>query len=173
MVDKLLSLTDTGRMTTANHGDAETTRPAPSTARQGRIPADTFSNRLVLARRLAGLTIREAAAQAGLNYGSWSNWENGMRPQDAVGVCTAIAPALDVDFNWLLLGGPLEGPRGRVIPKRSGSFRVAYLKQTVRATPDRPKVRTDQPRPISAQVGQARRANRVNTERAAEVIYAA
>jgi transcriptional regulator with XRE-family HTH domain len=120
-VDKLLSLTDTDRMTTANPGDAETTRPEPPGTRTGRIPADTFANRLVLARRLAGLTIRQAAAEAGLNYGSWSNWENGMRPLDAVEVCSAIADALDIDFNWLLLGGALAGPRGMPVESRRRS----------------------------------------------------
>ena len=99
-------------MDTANPGEPHTSAEAPTTRPTGRIPADTFANRLVLARRLADLTIREAAAQAGLNYGSWSNWENGMRPQDLVDIAGRIAEALDVDFNWLLLGGPLAGPRG-------------------------------------------------------------
>jgi len=127
-------------MTTANPGDAETTRPTSATPRQGRIPADTFSNRLVLARRLAGLTIREAAAQAGLNYGSWSNWENGMRPQDPVDACTRIADALDVDFNWLLLGGPLAGPRG-LPTERPPKNRISYRQQAGRTTDTRPKGR--------------------------------
>ena len=47
--------------------------------RVGRIPADTFSNRLVLARRLAGMTIEEASEAAGLSKSSWANWENGRR----------------------------------------------------------------------------------------------
>jgi transcriptional regulator with XRE-family HTH domain len=134
-------------MTTANPGDSDTARPAPETPGQGRIPADTFSNRLVLARRLAGLTIREAAAQAGLNYGSWSNWENGMRPLDAVDVCTRIADALDIDFNWLLLGGPLAGPRGlptkpsRQETERPGGLNMRYPLKAARPKDGRPNGR--------------------------------
>ena len=134
-------------MTTANPGDDGPESLGPPTARQGRIPADTFSNRLVLARRLAGLTIREAAAQAGLNYGSWSNWENGGRPLDAVDVCTAIANALDIDFNWLLLGGPLAGPRGMPVKARkrltegTGEVTQEYPARTVRPRSTRPKGR--------------------------------
>jgi transcriptional regulator with XRE-family HTH domain len=142
--------------------------------RRGRIPADTLSNRLMLARAMAGhLSIREAAEMCGLGRGAWTNWERGARPSDILEIVPIIAEKLDVDEQWLMWGGPLEGPRGRVIPKRPGSVRVTYVARTVRATSDRPKVRTDQSRPISPQVGQPRRANRVNTERVAEVIYAA
>jgi transcriptional regulator with XRE-family HTH domain len=155
---------------TANSEEPQTSAPPTP---QGRIPADTFSNRLLLARALAGhLSIREACERTGLNRGNWQGWERGLRPRDQVEVSHVIAEALDVDFNWLLLGGPLEGPRGRVIPKRPGSVRFTYLARAVRATSDRPKVRTDQQRPMVSK-GEPRRANRVNTERAAEVIYAA
>lgn len=136
-------------MTTANPGDAQTPRPEPPGTRTGRIPADTFANRLVLARRLAGLTIRQAAAEAGLNYGSWSNWENGMRPLDAVEVCTSIARALDVDFNWLLLGGALAGPRGMAVETRRspaeepGGLNACYPQRAVRPTPTRPNTRPE------------------------------
>lgn len=106
---------------TANQEGRDATRATPDTARQGRIPADTFANRLLLARRLAGMTIEQAAAAAGLNSSSWSNWENGMRPQGQVDIAGAIAEALDVDFNWLLLGGPLAGPRGLPTKRRGGS----------------------------------------------------
>lgn len=84
--------------------------------RRGRIPADTFSIRLMLSRVLAGhLSIREACERTGLNRGNWQEWERGRRPHDQVEVSRVIAEALDVDFNWLLLGGPLEGPRGRQV----------------------------------------------------------
>jgi transcriptional regulator with XRE-family HTH domain len=102
----------------------------------GRIPADTFSNRLLLARKLAGMTIREAAAQTGLNYGSWSNWENGKRPLDILDVCRKIADGLDVDFNWLLLGGQLAGPHG--MPTRPGRDTVRYRRVTDRPMSVRP-----------------------------------
>jgi transcriptional regulator with XRE-family HTH domain len=80
---------------------------------QGRVPADTLSNRLLLARKLAGMTIDEAADAAGVTPSSWANWEKGMRPQRETDVIGAIAEALDVDFNWLLFGGPLTPARGK------------------------------------------------------------
>jgi transcriptional regulator with XRE-family HTH domain len=135
---------------TANPDDAALSAAKASTPRTGRIPADTFSNRLVLARRLAGMTIEEAAAAAGLNRSSWANWENGRRPQGQVDVCQAIANALDVDFNWLLLGGALEPARGRptkrVISDTSG-YPLGPDKpmraSSVRPADTRPKVRAD------------------------------
>jgi transcriptional regulator with XRE-family HTH domain len=126
---------------TANPGDpdlASTEVPA----RTGRIPADTFSNRLLLARKLAGLTIREAAAQTGLNYGSWSNWENGKRPLDILDICQKIASQLDIDFDWLLLGGPLAGARGMPVRKArdaTGWYRALTERPgTERPTDNRP-----------------------------------
>jgi len=124
-------------MDTANPGDPRTSAEEASPTTTGRIPADTFSNRLLLARKLAGLSQREAAEQTGLNYGSWSNWENGMRPLDLLDVARRIADALDVDFNWLLLGGPLAGPRG-VPVKRLRRDNDGYVTVPVRPTDTRP-----------------------------------
>jgi transcriptional regulator with XRE-family HTH domain len=163
-------LTTLFAMTTATPEEPQTTA---ASAPKGRIPADTLANRLMLARALAGhLSIREAADLCGLGRGAWTKWERGSRPSDVLEIVPLIAEKLDVDEQWLMWGGPLEGPRGRVIPKRPGSLRVTYAARTVRATSDRPKVRTDQPRPINPQLGQPRRAVRVDTGRPAEVIYA-
>lgn len=140
---------------------------------RGRVPADTFSNRLLLARAMAGhLSIREACERTGLNRGNWQGWERGLRPRDQVEISRLIANELDVDFNWLLLGGPLEGPRGRVVTKRPGTDRVTYFAVPTRPKSDRPKVRGDSPRPISPQPGQPRRANWVQSGRPADVINA-
>jgi transcriptional regulator with XRE-family HTH domain len=86
-------------------------------ARTGRIPADTLSNRIVLARRLAGLTIEEAAEITGLGKSSWANWENGMRPQRETDVIQTIAEHLGIDRDWLMFGGPLTPARGRPTKK--------------------------------------------------------
>lgn len=86
---------------------------ADDASRQGRIPADTFAVRLLLSRHLAGLSIKDAAHASGLNDATWATWESGRRPRDLVDVCQRVARGLDIDFNWLLLGGPLAGPRGR------------------------------------------------------------
>lgn len=103
---------------TANLGEPQTS--APPTQKRGRIPADTLSNRLMLARKLAGLTIEQAAAAADVKPSSWANWEAGRRPQRETDVLAMIADALDIDRNWLTYGGPLESPMGRPT-KRSGS----------------------------------------------------
>jgi transcriptional regulator with XRE-family HTH domain len=115
-----------------NRVDPDAVRSSSS----GRIPADTFSNRLLLARKLAGMTIEQAAEATGLKSSSWSNWEKGMRPQGQVDVCVAIAAALDVDFNWLLLGGQLAGARGKPT-KRVVRDTSRYDASTERMTPVR------------------------------------
>jgi transcriptional regulator with XRE-family HTH domain len=78
-----------------------------------RIPVDDLGTRLLLARRMHGLTVKEAAAQCGLNYGSWSTWERGARPRprDLPGILDAISAGLNVDREWLANGGPLARPR--------------------------------------------------------------
>jgi hypothetical protein len=120
-------------MNAANPGDTgnEANANAPNEPAPGRRPSDTFSNRLVLAIRLTGLTIREFAEAAGLDDGSVSNWTRGMRPRDMVGVCQAISDAHDIEFNWLLLGGPLLPARGRPV-KRTGQSRYPYVGRPVR-----------------------------------------
>lgn len=99
--------------------DAREQREDPPTQRQRPIPADTFAVRLAIARMHAGhLTIREAAETCGLNYGSWSNWENGSKPRDLLEVAYAVSEGLDVDHSWLLFGGPLAGPHGMPTGKK-------------------------------------------------------
>src|SRR6185436_12801890 len=46
----------------------------------GWIPADTFSNRLVILRRDLGLTIDEICELIGISPATWSNWERGATP---------------------------------------------------------------------------------------------
>src|SRR5688572_25287315 len=98
---------------TANPGDAPEQREETQTQRRRPIPADTLAVRLAIARMHAGhLTIREASERCGLNYGSWSNWENGAKPRDLLEVAHAVSEGLDVDHDWILFGGQLAGPRG-------------------------------------------------------------
>lgn len=163
---------------TANHG--EPASPSPQYA--GRVPVDSFSNRLVLARRLAGVTIEQAAEAAGLSKSSWANWENGRRPQDRLEVCRAIADTLDVDYNWLVFGGPLLPARGRPTRRVTGRMSVDTTwnrpqvvrtgKDDSRPTADRPKGRTDRERPITPS-NPGRRASYLDSGRASEASYAA
>lgn len=103
----------------------------------GRVPADTFANRLVLARRLDSLTIREAAAKCGLHYATWSTWEGGRRPVDVLDAVQRISEALDIDRDWLLFGGPLLPARGRPT-KRPKADTEWYSHRYVQPTGTRP-----------------------------------
>jgi transcriptional regulator with XRE-family HTH domain len=142
-------------MDTANPGDPAVQAEATH-RRTGRIPADTFSIRLMLARALAGhLSIREASELTGLNRGAWQDWEHGRRPRDLIDVCRRVADKLDVDFNWLLLGGSLAGPRG-VPTERPTRDTHGYAAMAVRTMPGEPN---DRPRTWHPQTG--RRAVRV------------
>lgn len=145
---------------TANTGEPNT--EAPAATRRGRVPADTFSNRLTLARKLEGLSIKEAVAQVNERTGtrftesSWSNWEAGMRPRNEADVMQAVAWGLDVDEEWLFWGGPLEGPKGRPVrpvTKRSGTDTLQYSPKPTRPmsrrpTNTRPAGRGDTVRPV-------------------------
>jgi hypothetical protein len=107
-------------MDTSTGEEREHTLAAQGATVRGRVPADTFANRLILARALAGhLSIREAADLCKpLGRGAWTNWERGARPADLLETARIISEKLDVDFDWLLFGGPLDGPRGRPILRR-------------------------------------------------------
>jgi transcriptional regulator with XRE-family HTH domain len=104
------------------------------------IPEDNFQARLVLTRMHAGdLTIRDAAARCGLNYGSWANWERGMKPRDLIEVAEAISEGLWVDRDWLLFGGPLAQPERR-------GPRTITRRRRINKTSSPPAVRTSGPR---------------------------
>lgn len=159
---------------TANPGEEPQTSALPT---RGRIPSDTLSNRLVLARRLAGMTIDQAAEAAGVTPSSWANWENGRRPHQEIDVLGAIADALDINLEWLVFGGPLIPAIGRPVkrltkrvgvdttwnrPRPGGPGQVSN-----RPPRDGSKVRVDRIRPISVP-SPGRRANYVDTNRQTE-----
>lgn len=76
------------------------------------IPEDSFAVRLVVLRKHLGLTQGQAADLCDLDDGSWSNWENGTKPQGMDRIVGKISEALHVDRDWLMWGGGL----------RTGSF---------------------------------------------------
>lgn len=83
------------------------------------IPADTFANRLKLAR--GDLTYTQAADRCGLSRENWANWEHGGKPRDLIDTVEKISAGLSIDRDWLFWGGPLtpEDRRpGRVISRR-------------------------------------------------------
>jgi hypothetical protein len=146
--------------------------PDQQRLRRGRKPADTFSNRLMLARALAGhVSIREACEITGLNRGNWTGWERGLRPRDILDVCQRVAAGLDIDEEWLLWGGPLAGPMGVPVTRepdvRAEEFRQAYSPRAERPADTRPKVRVDRTHP-PAGPAVGRRPVRVGTGRFAD-----
>lgn len=80
------------------------------TVQQGWVPTTDFGTRLLLARKHARLTVREAAARSGVHYATWSTWERGARPADMAGEVNKISQALGVDRAWLMWGA-VELPR--------------------------------------------------------------
>ncbi len=138
---------------TANPGDEREQREETPAQRRRPIPADTLAVRLTIARMHAGhLTIREAAELCGLNYGSWSNWENGAKPRDLLEVAHAVSEGLDVDHDWILFGGPLAGPRGMPVESRRRSDeRPDGLNMRYPQRPDRPRVTRPIGRPTEGQ----------------------
>ena len=121
-----------GRMTTSP--PPETDRAGANTAEPPRsaVPLDTFANRLMLVRAHAGnITIKKAAELCGLNYGSWSNWERGSKPQDIIDVVERISDGLGIDAQWLMFGGPLAEPEARSRRARWSTIRPVH------ARPDR------------------------------------
>jgi transcriptional regulator with XRE-family HTH domain len=124
--------------TPGEHGERELAEGQ----RRGRVPADTLSVRLMLARKLAGVSIREAADLCGLGRGAWTKWENGARPLDLLEITGIIAERLDIDVDWLRFGGPLAGPKGREVrslTKRSMNDTLRYSTSSVRPMSTRPR----------------------------------
>jgi|SRR5690242_599662 len=132
-------------------------------APKGAIPADTFAARLMLARMHAGhLSIREAADLCGIGRGAWTNWEKGARPVDRLEICRDIADKLEINYEWLLFGGPLTGPRGVPTSRKTkggSGDTVPYPHLARRPSPTHPNGR---PR-TGAPPGAPRRAVRLPT----------
>lgn len=123
---------------TANTGERDE-RDVAYPQGAGDIPADTFALRLVASRHHAGrLSIEQAASRClkndgePLNAGNWANWEAGVRPRDKVEVARAVAEGLGMNFNWLLLGGPLLPARGRPV-RKSRTITGTYCRPTIRS----------------------------------------
>lgn len=147
---------------TANQREPDISPEAPATP-IGRRPADTFANRLLLTRALAGhLSINAATELTGLNREAWRDWERGRRPRDILDVCRRIADTLDIDHDWLLFGGPLAGPKG-VSTKRTGEATLRYPQVTERPRDNRPVGRAAEgPRPGQPQSAGQRRPRRIS-----------
>lgn len=71
-------------------------------------------------RHELGLTLEDAADQAGLKRATWRTWEHGAKPRDMAQVVRQIEAAFGYDPVWLMWGGRLapidRPPSGGGIP---------------------------------------------------------
>ena len=74
------------------------------------VPLDTFGARLAIVRQhMGGWNVKRTADRCGLDDQKWRNWESGRtKPRDLTAVCRTISEACQVDFVWLIAGGPLR-----------------------------------------------------------------
>lgn len=121
------------------------------------IPPDTFGNRIMLARHMRALSIREAADLCDIGRGAWTNWERGARPIDMVEHVDVISEKLNVDRDWLLRGGPLARPASRIPRRRGRGDATVYYPRAGENGASRPRNYPDgfrrpsvQSRPIAA-----------------------
>lgn len=120
------------------------------------IPADTFANRLMLARAQAGhMSVVAAAELCGVGRGAWGNWEKGAQPESFDDLTELIAKRLGCDLEWLRHGGalrPAEPTEARKPRWARGSATAATdirgrIPNAAPIVPDRPMGRRDQGRP--------------------------
>lgn len=79
-----------------------------SEVRRGRVPRDTLSARVKLARDECGLSQRAAAVRCGLTFGEWQGIESGRDARGLDRKIQRIADGLGYDLVWLIRGGPLD-----------------------------------------------------------------
>lgn len=73
-------------------------------------------------RHELGLTLEDAADQAGLKRATWRTWEHGAKPRDMARVVRQIEAAFGYDAIWLMWGGsldPVDRPPSGGIPTQS------------------------------------------------------
>lgn len=76
------------------------------------VPASTFGSRLAEARRVARLSVEEAALACGLKHAAWSMWEReDSSPRNMAEVVEKIEAGLGVDRNYLMWGTLPDGPQ--------------------------------------------------------------
>lgn len=101
----------------------------PAAAEGPWIPVDTFGARLALVRQHLGLNVLEAAKRCELNDDSWRNWEAGKGVRNMDKVARKIADALNVDYTWLMAGGPIRSrcfaPLS-LVPAPAGQMELAF-----------------------------------------------
>ena len=97
----------------------------------GWIPADTFSNRLVILRRDLGLTIDEICELIGISPATWSNWERGATPMKLTKIVERISAATKVEAEWLAFG--LDQNRKQMRPRRRDRTRPRHSRPAAKS----------------------------------------
>lgn len=77
----------------------------------GRVPADSFPNRLAIVRAEEGWNYDQAAAATGIGSETWRLWEKRKRTCRTLDeTCRQIADATGYSYEWLMVGGSLTSP---------------------------------------------------------------
>lgn len=74
----------------------------------GKIPCDSFGNRIYLIRAETGLSAESLGAICGVSHSTVHNWERGVRPHGMDRVVNAICDATGYSRFWLMFGGSLS-----------------------------------------------------------------
>jgi DNA-binding XRE family transcriptional regulator len=75
------------------------------------LPMESFGARLAIVRQyVGGWNVSRAARACGIDAQTWRNWEAGRYPHNLEAACLRISEALNIDYRWLMIGGPLRPP---------------------------------------------------------------
>jgi len=91
-----------------------------------------FGDRLLVARRTAGWTQRQLAAELGTQAASIDLWEHGAQPRNLPQLARSLAELLGVSATWLVWGDDTPGvpprPRADVTDSRNNATWLSNLK---------------------------------------------
>jgi transcriptional regulator with XRE-family HTH domain len=82
----------------------------------GWVPQDTLALRLKMLRDSLGLSQRQAAARAGITFGSWQSMEDGRAATNLVVKIRKIARTYGCSEGWLQHGGELSPDPAETVP---------------------------------------------------------
>ena len=75
-----------------------------------RVPRDTFPIRLAMVRAEMGWNYDQAERATGINSETWRLWEKGKRRcTDIEAASRQVSRATGFSYEWLMIGGPLDG----------------------------------------------------------------
>lgn len=120
-----------------------------------RIPEDTFGARLAVVRQNMRWNVSEAAGECGIKAATWRLWEDtDSLPRNIFDVCSKISRRTGFKYEWLLMGGPLESPKG--VRSRWSSHHVLRGVPTHPKNPKGLRKRVERPLPLFTQAADNR-----------------